>query len=66
MKTLKLDDKDLFKVATTLTVEPVMFDRQDLVQIALFSDPQLEGEGIFLSQNNVIKLYKWLKQYLGE
>lgn len=65
MKPLKINDSNLFQEATTLTVEAVRIDNKDTVQLALFSDPCLDGEGIFLTEEHVLKLYHWLEYYLG-
>jgi len=62
---LKLSDSNLFEDPTTLVAEQSELDGKDVVQIALFSDPQLEGEGIFLTEDKVLKLYRWLDRILG-
>jgi hypothetical protein len=40
-------------------------DGQEVVQLALYDSPELEGIGIFLTEDRVLKLKRWLDRYLG-
>jgi len=50
---------------TTLVVETEHMDGQEVVQLALYDSPELEGIGIFLTEDRVLKLKRWLDRYLG-
>jgi hypothetical protein len=63
---LRLTDVNLFAYdPTTLVLEVEQMDGQEVIQLALYDSPELEGIGIFLTEDRVLKLKRWIDQYLG-
>lgn len=63
---LRLTDVNLFAYdPTTLVLEVERMDGQEVIQLALYDSPELEGIGIFLTEDRVLKLKQWIDRYLG-
>jgi len=63
---LRLTDVNLFAYdPTTLVLEVERMDGQEVIRLALYDSPELEGIGIFLTEDRVLKLKQWIDRYLG-
>lgn len=63
---LRLTDTDLMSVGTTLVADVIEMNFQFVVELGLFQDFELPGEGVYLSRSNARKLRDFLNKYLKE
>jgi hypothetical protein len=61
---LRITDADLMSVGTTLTADIIEMNFAFFVELGLYQDIDLPGEGIYLNRTNARKLRDFLTKYL--